>query len=186
MTERKDHLALEADWNRIMDALGADETDVALEAIRKLREDRAVAISLVESGTQELIAAVAERNAALAREKELAEAASIGHTEDAVNVGRGPCRLCDALVRYRGVWSLMADQRNDPAPFDPDDMDKAVDTMTPARFAALVAQVVREHPNSGYWLLVNRVIEKETGWDAEHAQVERLVERMAREGDHNA
>jgi len=63
--------------------------------------------------------------------------------------------------------------------FDPDKIQKRIDEITVEEFGRLLARVIKEHPSSSNWSLVNQAIEMVTGWDAEHLQVRALIDRMS-------
>lgn len=65
-----------------------------------------------------------------------------------------------------------------PKVFDPDLIQKQIDSIDPAEFGLLLAEVISDHPSSSNWVLVSWAIEKKTGWEAEHEQVQALIERI--------
>lgn len=67
--------------------------------------------------------------------------------------------------------------------FDPEVQEEQIRAITPEQFGIAAAEVFRERRSSGDYLVVQKVIEKITGWDAEHAQVEELIDRIAGLGE---
>lgn len=63
--------------------------------------------------------------------------------------------------------------------FDPDVIQKQLDSIDAAEFGRLVAMAVKQEPTSQNWRLVNKAIELKTGFDAEHEQVSELIERIS-------
>lgn len=63
--------------------------------------------------------------------------------------------------------------------YDPELIQKQIDSIQAADFGLLLAEVISEHPSSSNWMLVGWAIEKETGWVGEHEQIQALIARIS-------
>ena len=63
--------------------------------------------------------------------------------------------------------------------FDPDLIQKQIDSISAADLGFLLAEEISDHPSSSNWMLVGWAIEKETGWEPEHDQIQALIARIS-------
>ena len=63
--------------------------------------------------------------------------------------------------------------------FDPDKLQKEIESIDPTMFGFMIAKMIQTKPSSQNWALVNSTIEEEFGWDADHEQVQELINRIA-------